>query len=518
MNMSEVEQRPVSGLVSLANVECALREQARGGQRSPNSLMTVSSFLPFVMSKDVRRLFAAQKAAKAGSSGSGSGPGSGSSSLSSSKRVTHPLAKYDPKTLRLTCAICGPTVPIKSDNLWNAHLVSKAHQEAVAKLRAVKEQMQKREAETAERVRLQQEQQQQQQKTSTQAQGVKRKAPGGLVAYAEESESESDDDNGGDNQMSHDQKALSNKQQPMSESKRVKLEDEMMDQDEEERQRRQAVADIEEEEHDMAGLPAGFFDSGVVPSNDQEDGTREAPSSTEESTAAMDGVLPAGFFDDPEMEARVRAEVGGATTDQLERQVEEELKALQAELAQDLEDEVENRGQTTAGPQASAQGTRSTTNGVQATSNPNSEYIPYEEKVEQEEQELEESMLERMEEEYQLFVEMQTRVDSLREKKNRLIAPHSSSDSSSSVVVPPTPTLPDAKSQPGKQKKKSILELVREQERAKKEKERLAAEEYNRVRATVENDSKMAGSDDESEEEDDEEDIEAMMDWRARRF
>ncbi|KAF9364620.1 hypothetical protein BGX34_000924 [Mortierella sp. NVP85] len=465
------------------------------------------------MSKDVRRLFAAQKAAKAGSSGSGSGPGSGSSSLSSSKRVTHPLAKYDPKTLRLTCAICGPTVPIKSDNLWNAHLVSKAHQEAVTKLRAVKEQMQKREAETAERARLQQEQQQQ--KTSTQAQGVKRKAPGGLVAYAEDSESESDDDNGGDNQM---EKALSNKHQPMSESKRVKLENEMMDLDEEERQRRQAVADIEEEEHAMAGLPAGFFDSGVVPSNDQEDDTQEAPSSTEESTAVMDGVLPAGFFDDPEMEARVRAEVGGATTDQLERQVEEELKALQAELAQDLEDEVEDRGQTTVGPS-------NTANGSQVKSIPNSEYIPYEEKMEQEEQELEESMLARMEEEYQLFVEMQTRVDSLREKKNRLLAPHSSSgpsltSDSPSSVVPPTPTLSDPKSQPGKQKKKSILELVREQERAKKEKERLAAEEYNRVRAaTVENDSKMAGSDDESEEEeDDEEDIEAMMDWRAKRF
>ncbi|KAK3816235.1 MAG: hypothetical protein J3Q66DRAFT_342016 [Benniella sp.] len=470
------------------------------------------------MSKDVRRLFAAQKAAKAGPSGSGSGPGSGSSSLSSSKRVTHPLAKYDPKTLRLTCAICGPTVPIKSDNLWNAHLVSKAHQEAVGKLRAVKEQMQKREAETAERVRLQQQQQQQQQQqnSSTQAQGVKRKAPGGLVAYAADSESESDDDNDGDNQIGHDQKASSNKQQPMSESKRVKLEDEMMDQDEEERQRRQAVADIEEEEHAMTGLPAGFFDSGVAPSNDQEDDTREAPSSTEESTTAMDGVLPAGFFDDPEIEARVRAEVGGATTDQLERQVEEELKALQAELAQDLEDEVENRGQTTAG-RASAQGSNNTINGSQATSNPNSEYIPYEEKVEQEEEELEESMLARMEEEYQLFVEMQTRVDGLREKKNRLLAPHSSSDSSSSVV-PPTPTLPDAKGQPGKQKKKSILELVREQERAKKEKERLAAKEYNRVRATVENDSKMASSDDESEEEDDEEDIEAMMDWRAKRF
>ncbi|KAI1320453.1 hypothetical protein EDD11_000838 [Mortierella claussenii] len=452
------------------------------------------------MSKDVRRLFAAQKAAKAASSSSsaGSGSPSPSPSLSSSKRVTHPLAKYDPKTFRLTCAICGPAVPIKSESLWNAHLVSKAHQEAVAKLRAVKEQMQRKEAEAAERLRLQQEQQQQRQAQQTQAQGVKRKAPaGGLVAYADDDESDSEDDSSSEGPAP--------KQSSVGpESKRIKMQEDDTDQ-------RQAEAEIEEEEDAMAGLPTGFFDS--TSSNTAETINMEEPSTNGgqegDQDEGMDGALPAGFFDDPEEDARIRTEVGGATADLQQRQVDEEFKALQAALAQDLErqeqqDAAMRSAQASGASGQTAAATTSTVQDRVAT-----EHMPYEERVELEEQELEDSIMARSEEEYLLFVEMQERLDALRQKKERLMKPQSSPSPSTAA----TPVV-QSNTKPTKRKNKSILDLVREQEKAKKEKERLAAVEFAKMSTVDETDSKMTSDGDDSE---DDEDIEAMMDWRARR-
>ncbi|KAF9209798.1 hypothetical protein BGZ49_000985 [Haplosporangium sp. Z 27] len=445
----------------------------------------------FTMSKDVRRLFAAQKAAKAASSNS-----SGSPSLSSAaKRVTHPLAKYDPKTFRLTCAICGPGVPIKSDSLWNAHLVSKAHQEAVAKLRAVKEQVQKREAEAAERLRIQQQQQQQ-----AQAQGVKRKAPSALVAYAEGSDSESDDD-----------EAPTTKQAlPISDSKRLKVQDEEQDQN-------QDVADIEDEEDTMAGLPAGFFDSSTVNADNlNESSTKDSQQATQvEEEEEMSGVLPAGFFDDPEQDAKIRAEVGGATADLQQRQIDEEFKALQAELALDLERQEQQQKESALRPGQVSGSSANQTTAIEGTQAIN-EHIPYEEKVELEEQELEESILARSEEEYQLFVEMLEKLDALREKKNRLLVnQRPSSTTTSSLTSASKPVSLEANSKPVKKKNKSMLDIVREQEKAKKEKERLAAARFAKLSGASYGDVNMASDDEQSDEDD--EDIEAMMDWRAKR-
>ncbi|KAF9134961.1 hypothetical protein BGW39_005258 [Mortierella sp. 14UC] len=452
------------------------------------------------MSKDVRRLFAAQKAAKAGAAAAS--PSSPSPSSSSSKRVTHPLAKYDSKTFRLTCAICGPAVPIKSDSLWNAHLVSKAHQEAVAKLRAVKEQMQRKEAEAAEQRRLQQEQQRQQQQAQAQGQGVKRKAAGGLVAYADDSESDSDDEVAGSVPLSNSQAAVT------SDFKRVKIDGEAS-----EDLRRDEEQDIEDEEEAMSGLPAGFFDAPASAAPESaRDATDERITEEEPEPESMDGVLPAGFFDNPEEDARVRAEVGGATADQQQRQVDAEFKALEAELARDLERQERQDAQIRSGelvertPAATANGATFST-----------EHIAYEEKVELEEQELEESIMARSEEEYLLFVEMQERLDALREKKNRLLAHQMLSGAGSATSATASGSSSSTKSKPGKAKSKSILDLVREQELAKKEKERQAAAAFAKANADR-GDSKMGGDDDdEDEDEDDDEDIEAMMDWRARR-
>ncbi|KAF9109318.1 hypothetical protein BGX27_007753 [Mortierella sp. AM989] len=446
------------------------------------------------MSKDVRRLFAAQKAAKAASSSTSSG----STSLSSSsKRVTHPLAKYDPKSFRLTCGICGPGVPIKSDSLWNAHLVSKAHQEAVAKLRAVKEQIQKREAEAAERLRLQQQQQAQA------PQGVKRKAPGALVAYAEGSESESD----------NDETPVSKQASSTSDSKRIKIQDGgPSDQDQ-----NQTAADIEEEEDTMAGLPAGFFDSpgAAGAGNGASTGARKSSEDLEQvEEEEMSGVLPAGFFDDPDEDARVRVEVGGATANLQQRQVDEEFKALQAELARDLERQEQQEAAVRSGQASGA--SANPTNATKGSAQVSNEHIPYEEKVELEEQELEESILARSEEEYQLFVEMQEKLDALRDKKNRLLANQRSTSTPSLSTSTSKPATPEINIKPGKKKNKSILDIVREQEKVKKEKERLQAEAFAKLSTTSGGDSKMAGDDEDSDEDD--EDIEAMMDWRAKRF
>ncbi|KAG0211311.1 hypothetical protein BGX28_008134 [Mortierella sp. GBA30] len=449
------------------------------------------------MSKDVRRLFAAQKAAKAASPVSA---GSGSPSLTTSiKRITHPLAKYDPKTFRLTCAICGPGVVIRSDNLWNAHLISKAHQEAVAKLRAVKEQMQKKEAEAAERHRLQQQQQQQQQ------QGIKRKAAAGLVAYVDDSESESDDDD----------VEASKRLSAESDSKRIKVDEDV------DKERHLEEQDIEEEEDAMAGLPVGFFDTSSATSNDIPDAISASEHSTaavkggDQAEEAMDGVLPSGFFDDPEEDARIRAEVGGATADLQQRQVDEEFKALQADLARDLERQEQQEAALRSGQalDTSLRNTAPATHGPQTN-----EHIPYEEKVELEEQELEESILARSEEEYLLFVEMQQRLEALKEKKERLVVQRPSATLSSTPLTPPVSTIPQTKTKPTKPKSKSILDLVREQEKAKRERERLAAEAFARLSTADDNDRKMASDGSENEDESDEdEDIEAMMDWRAKR-
>ena len=464
------------------------------------------------MSKDVRRLFAAQKAAKAGAAATSPYSSSPSSlSASASKRVTHPLAKYDPKTFRLTCAICGPAVPIKSDSLWNAHLVSKAHQDAVAKLRAVKEQMQRKEAEAAEQRRLQQQQAQAQ----AQGQGVKRKAVGGLVAYADDSESDSEDEETG---SAVPGPATISQSAVTSDFKRVKIDDEASEQD----RRREQEQDIEEEEEAMAGLPAGFFDAAPpqseathhsIPQEEEEPEPEPEPEN-------MEGVLPAGFFDNPEEDARVRAEVGGATADQQQRQIDAEFKVLEAELARDLERQERQDAQVRAG-QAVETKPATSANGV------SSEHIPYEEKVEMEEQELEESIMARSEEEYLLFVEMQERLDALREKKNRLLvyqqSPSATTTTTTTAKASSSSPRPSSstKSKPGKAKSKSILDLVREQELAKKEKERQAAAAFAKANADR-GDSKMGGSDDnsdgdEDESDEDDEDIEAMMDWRARR-
>ncbi|KAG0078373.1 hypothetical protein BGZ90_005381 [Linnemannia elongata] len=442
------------------------------------------------MSKDVRRLFAAQKAAKAGAAASPTSSSPSSLSASASKRITHPLAKYDPRTFRLTCAICGPAVPIKSDSLWNAHLVSKAHQEAVAKLRAVKEQMQRKEAEAAEQRRLQQQQQQAQ--AQAQGQGVKRKATESATPTA----------------------AANNQSAVTSDFKRVKIDDEASEQD----RRREQEQDIEDEEETMAGLPAGFFDA-VPPQSEatQDSIPQELEEEPEPEPENMEGVLPAGFFDNPEEDARVRAEVGGATADLQQRQVDAEFKALEAELARDLERQERQDAQIRAG-QAVETKPATTANGAP------SEHIPYEEKVELEELELEESILARSEEEYLLFVEMQERLDALREKKNRLLV-HQQSPSATTAAAGASSSssrpLSSTKSKPGKAKSKSILDLVREQELAKKEKERQAAVAFAKANADR-GDSKMGGSDDNSDDDEDEsdeddEDIEAMMDWRARR-
>ncbi|KAF9585667.1 hypothetical protein BGW38_001289 [Lunasporangiospora selenospora] len=452
------------------------------------------------MSKDVRRLFAVQKAAKASSS---SEIRSSSASLSSRKRITHPLAKYDPTTFRLTCAICGPAVPIKSDNLWNAHLVSKAHQDAVAKLRAVKEQMQKREQAAVEA-----QQKLQQQQDTPPPGGVKRKAAGGLVAYADDSESESEDE-------SESAPAVS-KSPSTQDSKRIKL-----DNDDQ-----QAERQIEEEEETLSGLPAGFFDSPHANnSNTASNSASPAPVSAEtrpeetQDDQAMEGVLPAGFFDDPEEDARIRAEVGGATTDQQQRQVDAEFKALQAELARDIEQQDE---QETKLLQAQNSRTTVTTSAApkESEAGNTTEPLGYEEKVEQEEQELEETILARSEEEYQLFVEMAEKLNILREKKTRLLTQRSLS----TATANPLTTIPEQnaskpRSAPSKRKTKgkSILDMVRERELERKEKERRQAEIFNKLNAAEDGDSKMAGSDGEEESEESDEDIEAMMDWRARR-
>jgi zinc finger protein 830 len=164
------------------------------------------------------------------------------SERNSKQKITHPFAKYDEQG-RLICIVCNS--PVKNEAVWQAHLGSATHRDNIQKLKALK----------------QQQQQQQQQ------QSLKRRAPSPPPPTSQQ------------------QQKRTRVEEEEEERHDIELDEEVQD-------------SSEDEEMGGAGLPADFFDGGAEKEEieEVEEGVQE-----EEN-----GAIPAGFFDNPEEEARIQ--------------------------------------------------------------------------------------------------------------------------------------------------------------------------------------------------------------------
>ncbi|XP_006891118.1 PREDICTED: zinc finger protein 830 [Elephantulus edwardii] len=241
------------------------------------------------------------------------------------KRIESPFAKYN-RLGQLSCALCN--TPVKSELLWQTHVLGKQHREKVAELKGTKEATQGLPA-------------------SVEPQSAKRKAP----------EASSQDVKRVKTfpvpQVQPSTSALpasvvdkSGKQSPLAtSSKAVRLcllpdyEDEDDEGEEEGREGKKAVQpDAQGKEHSLPSirgatnsvLPNDFFDTSppkapLIPHSGsiEKAEIHEKVVERRENTAEA---LPEGFFDDPEVDARVRKV--DAPKDQMDKEWDEFQKAM----------------------------------------------------------------------------------------------------------------------------------------------------------------------------------------------
>uniref|UniRef100_A0AAY4A1Q6 Zinc finger protein 830 n=2 Tax=Denticeps clupeoides TaxID=299321 RepID=A0AAY4A1Q6_9TELE len=161
----------------------------------------------------------------------------------SKKRVESPFAKYSGAG-QLSCVLCG--VPVKSELLWQTHVLGKQHKDKVAEVKGEGRPAAKRAAPPAA-------------PSVAGPERKKAKAAGVLGGMYDDDDDDDDDGGGGDGPA--------------------------------------------------PALPADFFDSGVPPSVSHSGSVSKAgeeeqePEQKKENTAEA---LPEGFFDDPVRDAKVR--------------------------------------------------------------------------------------------------------------------------------------------------------------------------------------------------------------------
>ncbi|XP_029930260.1 zinc finger protein 830 [Myripristis murdjan] len=205
------------------------------------------------------------------------------------KRIESPFAKYN-SLGHLSCVLCG--VQVKSELLWQAHVLGKQHKDKVCELKASKETPQsqpaKRKAPEPEDVHV---------KRAKAAQGAGR-SPSGLPGDFFEKPGEKGAD-------------------PAQKSGGLSLlsgmydEDDEEDEDEEESgQTGTASAPPQVGEPAPSGLPADFFDSSIpaAPAISHSGSIHKAdtPEKSVEKKENTAEALPEGFFDDPVRDAKVR--------------------------------------------------------------------------------------------------------------------------------------------------------------------------------------------------------------------
>ncbi|KAM9789711.1 zinc finger protein 830 [Neosynchiropus ocellatus] len=195
---------------------------------------------------------------------------------SEKKRVESPFAKYN-SLGHLSCTLCN--VQVKSELLWPAHVLGKAHKEKVAELKGGK-----------------------QEPTS---QPVKRKAP------------ESEDVNGKKAKPPEQPDDVFAKPlDPVPPQKSAGLcllagiYDEDDDDDDDHEQGDGTATDDVSERAEPSGLPADFFDSSIPPAPAvAHSGSIQKAEAASKASGKKDNtseVLPEGFFDDPVRDAKVR--------------------------------------------------------------------------------------------------------------------------------------------------------------------------------------------------------------------
>lgn len=196
------------------------------------------------------------------------------------KQIQHPLAKYDTQG-RLTCIICA--IPIKNEAVWPSHLSSASHKQTLAKLRQLKSAPQTREAENANSG---------QRRTASE-----RDMSTTLVGYGDDSDEDSEGEETGAEQAAKRQRLET-------------VESENAD-------------EMETDEQTTSALPEGFFDAALS----------SGPAQEEQATG--DHKLPAGFFDDPEADAKARN--APAPAEQQEADLDHEYELFKEAVAEDEE-------------------------------------------------------------------------------------------------------------------------------------------------------------------------------------
>ncbi|WAR18691.1 ZN830-like protein [Mya arenaria] len=196
-----------------------------------------------------------------------------------SKRIDHPLAKYNGLE-QLVCVLCNTV--IKTDLLWTTHLQTRQHKEKVEDL--------KKQKERAESV------------------GVKRKAESNGDSGSQKKVRAGVNSNKTGKSLPadfFDSEKLGGK--PSSTSRKPLLAQYESDSESDgsepdsKAQAENAKQTSAAAKPSSSGLPADFFDSGVMPSAS----TSKEPEEPVKPTAMSD-ILPEGFFDDPKQDAKVR--------------------------------------------------------------------------------------------------------------------------------------------------------------------------------------------------------------------
>ncbi|KAM9307582.1 zinc finger protein 830 [Gastrophryne carolinensis] len=238
---------------------------------------------------------------------------------SSRKRIESPLAKY-PFLGHLSCVVCN--VQIKSELLWQAHILGKQHKEKVAELKGTKANA------SAPSVSAQS------------LQAVKRKGPS--IETGDTKKTRELEEQAAASTLPagfFEKTDQPTKDKANSSGLRLLAGDYEDDEDEEEEQQSNKVPENQTSSSSKSteiplppptaddGLPPDFFDSktpvvshsGSIVKAD----IQEQPVERKENTAEA---LPEGFFDDPEVDAKIRKV--DAPKDQMDKEWEEFQKEI----------------------------------------------------------------------------------------------------------------------------------------------------------------------------------------------
>ncbi|XP_062849491.1 zinc finger protein 830 [Trichomycterus rosablanca] len=217
------------------------------------------------------------------------------------KRVDSPLAKYSAAG-GLSCAVCN--VPVKSDILWNTHILSKQHRDKVCELKTSKHGPVPPAPKPSLKRKTTQAVVEDSKKSRTPAPGTG--APGSGTAGGSGSGSAP----GLPTDFFQSKAGTGGKSAGLGLLAGQYDEDDDEEQEEDEDQKKKDLgAAANNESKPAEGLPADFFDSGIPAAPGVSHSGSVTKAEEERPAERRDGAaetLPEGFFDDPVRDAKVR--------------------------------------------------------------------------------------------------------------------------------------------------------------------------------------------------------------------